>query len=77
MPLNEEHEKLKQRDMRLADEVAREEALARQQEAYIEDLRKNPRLAEQLAREKLGLARSNETVIRWEAPATNTPSTRP
>ena len=54
--------------MRWTRKITEEERLARQYKSAIESLQNDPRTLERVAREKLGLARSNETVIRFETP---------
>src|SRR6266545_5056051 len=46
--------------------VAEQERLGRQLRASMESLQNNPKAIERLAREKLGWAKSNEMVIRFE-----------
>jgi cell division protein FtsB len=50
-----------------------EEESARQIKVQIEALRNDPETVERYAREKLGLARPGETVIRFEQPDANAP----
>jgi len=46
--------------------VAEQERLGRQLRASMESLQNDPKAIERLAREKLGLAKTNEMVIRFE-----------
>jgi len=46
--------------------VAEQERLGRQLRASMESLQNNPKAIERLAREKLGWAKTNEMVIRFE-----------
>ena len=46
--------------------VAEQERLGRQLRASMESLQSNPKAIERLAREKLGWAKTNEMVIRFE-----------
>ena len=59
---------------RLDTEIARREALEKQQKAEIEALKTDPGYVERTARDKLNLARPNETVFRFES--TNTATNR-
>jgi cell division protein FtsB len=61
----------------LDGDIRKEEDKARQQKAAIDALRKDPKTVERLAREKLGLARTGETVIHFEEAATNAPGASP
>ena len=61
--------------MRLQTQLQIEEAKSRQLQAQIDELRNDPNAIERLAREKLGYAKPDETVIRFE-PATNSPPAR-
>ena len=54
--------------LRLEDEVAKEEKIAMRRKVAIDALRNDPETVERYAREKLGLARPGETVIRFEEP---------
>ncbi|HOY57511.1 MAG TPA: septum formation initiator family protein [Verrucomicrobiota bacterium] len=74
LPLIDENKAMREQLLRLEAEVRREEAKAQQKRAAIESLRTDPKAVERLAREQLGLAKPGETVIHFEAPATNTPS---
>jgi cell division protein FtsB len=46
----------------------------KQLNAANEALRHDPKAVERLARERLGYATTGETIIRFDAPATNTPA---
>jgi cell division protein FtsB len=65
-PLIRQHERMSREDLRLAGLVQQQEAALRQKKALIEALRNDPRMIERLAREKLGLARTGETVVHFE-----------
>jgi cell division protein FtsB len=77
LPLIRQNQALRQDGLRLDVEIQKEEAIARQQKATINALQKDPKTIERLAREKLGFARTGETVIRFEPPTTNLPASRP
>ena len=59
--------------LRLQTEVAAEEELARQNKVQIDALRNDPETVARYAREKLGLARPGETVIRFDQPDPHAP----
>jgi len=68
LPLFQQNERYRREILILDDKVAAEEKLSRELKASIEAMQHDPRMLERLAREKLGYARSNETVIRFETP---------
>ena len=70
LPLIQQNERMRREIMRLDDQLHKEEARSKQLQAEIEALRNDPKTIERLAREKLGYAKPDETVIRFEA-ATN------
>jgi len=68
LPLIQKNERYRKEIMRLDGEIAKQEALAKQTRESIEALRNDPKAVERLAREKLGYAKTGETVIRFESP---------
>jgi cell division protein FtsB len=73
LPLIKQNERMRSEILRLQQNVASEEETARQIKVQIEALRNDPETVERYAREKLGLARPGETVIRFERPDSNAP----
>ena len=73
LPLIKQNERMRSEILRLQQNVATEEETARQIKVQIEALRNDPETVERYAREKLGLARPGETVIRFERPDSNAP----
>ena len=73
LPLIKQNERMRSEILRLQQNVATEEETARQIKVQIEALRNDPETVERYAREKLGLARAGETVIRFEQPNSNAP----
>lgn len=71
LPLIHQNEQWTKRKLRLENQIKQEEELARQLKASIKALHEDPKTVERLARERLGYARTNETVIRFEPPSTN------
>jgi cell division protein FtsB len=59
--------------LRLETELQKETEKSMRLQAEIDALRNDPQTIERLAREKLGYARPDETVIRFESP-TNAPA---
>jgi len=73
LPLIKQNERMRAEILRLEDEVAKEEKIAMRRKVAIDALRNDPETVERYAREKLGLARPGETVIRFEEPDTGRP----
>ena len=73
LPLIKQNERMRSEVLRLQEELTTEEEAARQIKVQIEALRNDPETVERYAREKLGLARPGETVIRFEQPDANAP----
>jgi cell division protein FtsB len=73
LPLIHQNERMRREIMRLDAQLQQEEEKSKQLKAEIEMLRNDPKTIERLAREKLGYARPDETVIRFEPPLTNSP----
>ena len=68
LPLIQQNERYRKYILKLDANIAEERRMARQLNGQIEAVQNDPRTLERLAREKLGWARTNETVIRFEAP---------
>jgi cell division protein FtsB len=73
LPLIHQNERMRREIMRLDGQLQKEEAISKQLKAEIDALRNDPKTIERLTREKLGYARPDETVIRFEPAATNAP----
>jgi len=71
LPLIQQNERMRREVMRLNTQVQQEAETKRQLNAAVEALSNDPKAIERLAREKLGYAKSGETVIRFEEPTTN------
>jgi cell division protein FtsB len=72
LPLIHQNEQMRRRIDRLDAELEKQGRESKQLQASFDALRSDPQTVERLAREKLGYARTNETVIRFE-PASNPP----
>lgn len=68
-----QNEQMRRRIDTLDAEVEKQTQIAKQLRAELDALRYDPKTVERLARERLGYARSNETVIYFDATATNPP----
>ena len=73
LPLIKQNERMRAEILRLEEEVFKEEGIAIRRKAQIAALRNDSETVERYAREKLGLARPNETVIRFEEPEPTSP----
>jgi len=68
-PLFERQQSLRAKVMEIDRELRKEEELTRRLRSSIEAASKDPRTIERMARERLGYARTGETVFRFEPPA--------
>ena len=68
LPLIKQNERMRAEILRLEGEVNEEKKIAMRRKVNIEALRNDPETVERYAREKLGLAKPGETVIRFEDP---------
>jgi len=71
-----QNERMRKEVLRLDTQIQKEEEAARQLKSSIDALRNDPKAVERLAREKLGYAKPDETVIRFEEIPTNPPAPR-
>ena len=74
LPLIHQNERMRREIMRLDQQLQAEEEKSKQLKAAIEALRNDPKTIERLTREKLGYARPDETVVRFEPAVTNNPA---
>jgi cell division protein FtsB len=77
IPLIRQNERLRKENQKLQAEIRREEQAGRQLENQIKALREDPKTLERMAREKLGYAKTGETVIYFEPRVTNSPIVTP
>ena len=75
LPLIRKNESMRRDIAELNLKIEREEETARNLKASIEALRRDPKAVERAARQKLGYAKPDETVIRFIEPATNNDQT--
>lgn len=67
LPLIQQNQRFRKQIITLNARIEAEEKLGRHLRTTIESVQNDPKTLERLARERLGFARSNETVIRFEA----------
>ena len=70
----QQNERMRREILRLDTELQKQDAISRQLRADIDALRNDPATVTRLAREKLGYAKPDETVVRFE---TNSVSSAP
>jgi cell division protein FtsB len=71
LPVIKENERMRRQIMIFQDQIQKEEARSRELQAQVDALLHDPKTVERLTREKLGYAKPDETVVRFEPPATN------
>jgi cell division protein DivIC len=72
LPLIKHNERMRKEILRLDTAIQKEAAAARQLRAAIDALNRDPKAVERLVRERLGYAKPDEIIIRFEASQTNT-----
>jgi cell division protein FtsB len=70
LPVIQENARMQAQILKLQAQIQVEEQKSRELQSQIDALRNDPKTVERLTREKLGFARPDETVIRFES-ATN------
>jgi len=71
IPLFQQNERMRKEIQQLQGQIRREEQASRRLENSIKSLRDDPKTVERMAREKLGYAKTGETVIYFQQKATN------
>jgi cell division protein FtsB len=74
LPLIQQNERMRREILRLDVQLQKEEAKSKELKAEIDALRNDPKTVERLMREKLGYAKPDETVVRFEPTVTNAPA---
>ncbi len=75
VPLIQQNERMRQRNIELEAQIQREEDAGRVLKASLDSQRSDPKAVERLAREKLGYAKPGEVVIRFQEPTASAPAT--
>lgn len=65
----QQNERMRREILRLDTELQKQDAISKQLRADIDALRNDPATVTRLAREKLGYAKADETVVRFETNA--------
>ncbi len=76
LPLIKQNERMRKEILRLDARVQKEAEVEKQLHLALDSLRHDPKAIERMARERLGYGKPGETIIRFEAPTTNS-SARP
>jgi cell division protein FtsB len=71
LPLIQENYRMQTENLRLERELKNEAKKSKELQVQIDALRNDPKTVERLTREKLGYAKPDETVVRFEPAATN------
>jgi cell division protein FtsB len=66
LPLIHQNERMRREILRLDTELQKQDAISKQLRADIDSLRNDPATVARLVREKLGYAKPDETVVRFE-----------
>ncbi|HEX7577420.1 MAG TPA: septum formation initiator family protein [Verrucomicrobiae bacterium] len=74
LPLIQQNTRMRAQILKLEQRLEAETNKLNQIQAQIDALRNDPKTVERLARERLGYAKPDETVIRFETPVTNAPA---
>lgn len=77
VPLIQQNERMRQELQRLEGELEKQQQIEQQLLQAIDAMSNDRRTVERMAREKLGLAKEGETVIRFEEPPTNSVASKP
>lgn len=72
LPQIQENERMRREIDRLDVDLQQQKQVSQQLQAELQALRNDPKTIERLAREKLGYAKPDETVVRFETNAPNT-----
>jgi len=67
-PVIKQNERMRRQILKLEEQIAKAEDNNRQLKTKIDTLRYDPKAVERLVRERLGYAKPNETVIRFDPP---------
>jgi cell division protein FtsB len=71
LPVIKQNEQYRRQLLLDQDKIEKEEARTRELQAQLDALLHDPKTGERLTRERLDFAKPDETVVRFEPPATN------
>jgi cell division protein FtsB len=73
LPVIKQNEQMRRQILLDENQIVAEQARSKELQAKVDALLHDQKTVERLTREKLGYAKADETVIRFEAPVTNSP----
>ena len=71
LPVIHENERMRSQILKLNQQIQDDEIKSKELQAQVDALLHDPKTVERLTREKLGYAKPDETVVRFESTATN------
>jgi cell division protein DivIC len=71
LPVIQENARMRSQILKLTQQIQDEDKKSRELQAQVDALLHDPNTVERLTREKLGYAKPDETVVRFESMATN------
>ena len=71
LPVVKQNENMRKEILRLDTEIRKKEELGKQMKNSVQALSRDPKAIERLSREQFGYGKPGETVIKFEAPQTN------
>jgi cell division protein FtsB len=71
LPVIHENERMRSQIFKMTQQIQAEEEKSKELQAQVDALLHDPKTVERLTREKLGYAKPDETVVRFESTATN------
>jgi hypothetical protein len=71
LPVIKENERMRRQILRFQNQIEREETRSKELQAQVDALLHDPKTVERLTREKLGYAKPDEAVVRFETALTN------
>jgi len=76
-PVIQKNERMRKEILRIEQDIKKLEEANRKAKSDADAIERDPKTVERLARESLGYAKTNESVIRFESPTTNQTPSRP
>jgi cell division protein FtsB len=71
LPVIQENERMRSQIFKMNQQIQAEEEKSKELQAQVDALLHDPKTVERLTREKLGYAKPDETVVRFESTGTN------
>lgn len=77
LPLVKQNQAVRGQVLRLQQQLEAEQETQKKLQTTIREMQNDPKMVERMARERMGLAKPGETIIRFEEPTTNGVEKRP